>query len=145
MTAIFGTTYASWTAEYVLRHKDFVRGKCADATKEMVAAFPELKRVAGLLTVLWLHRTGPRAAPTIEQHWWCVAPDGSVVDPTIRQFDGAYIISREPLDLDDPEARRKVPTGKCMDCGAQTYEGSAFCSETCEAATHAFYTDQENI
>lgn len=41
----------------------------------MVEAFPELKRVRGHYHCPWLSKAQP--------HWWCVDPDGNIVDPTV--------------------------------------------------------------
>ena len=71
-----------------------------------------------------------------EQHWWCVAPDDSIVDPTLEQY--AAVMLYAELDLDDPEVRRGIPTGVCMDCGGDVYEGATFCSDACEASTRAY-------
>lgn len=120
-------TYAEWIAAYVAQHDDFVRGKCSQATKEMVEVFPELRRACGFAHVSW----------GSDQHWWCVAPNGSVVDPTAGQFRGA--IRYEELDPNDPTTRRRVPTGVCMDCGGDVFNGDTFCSPECEAATTAYY------
>lgn len=122
-------SYADWIENYVARHDDFVRGKCDRATKEMVEAFPELRRAAGFAHVSWGR----------DQHWWCVAPDGSVVDPTASQFGTRGVLRYEELDLKDPATRGRVPTGRCMDCGDDVYNRDTFCSPECEAATTAYY------
>lgn len=122
-------TYADWIAAYVARHNGFVRGKCAQAVEMMVAAFPELRRAGGFAHVSWGR----------DQHWWCVAPDGLIVDPTVQQFGPPGTpIRYEELDLNDPATRARVPTGKCMDCGGDVYGGDTFCSTECAAATEAY-------
>lgn len=123
-------TYAEWIANYVASKRGFVRGKCAEATITMVAAFPELRRAAGFVHVLW--PTGPAR----EQHWWCIAPDGTVVDPTRAQF--ALVFEYEELNLDDPETHKRVPTGVCCNCGEDTYEGREVCSDVCSRAYIAY-------
>ncbi len=116
-------SYDEWIAANHPTYES-VYGRCAEATKKMVEAFPELKRVAGHYYDLAI---GER------EHWWCVAPDGSVVDPTAAQFPtkgrGVYA----ELDPDAP-----VPTGRCMDCGAYVYNCDTFCSPECEAATRRY-------
>lgn len=120
-------TYEEWIEFYAAQQPDrFVRGKCAEATRLMVEAFPELQRVAGFVYVPWGR----------DEHWWCRAPDGSIVDPTRSQFPQIY--HYEELNLSDPETRKLVPTGRCMDCGDDVYEGKTFCDERCEAATRAY-------
>ena len=115
--------YVEWIAAYVEREKNFVRGKCADAVKEMVAAFPELTPAAGFVETTW----------GTDQHHWCVTATGEVVDPTAAQFP--IVFSYEALDLNDPAALARIPTGPCMDCGGPVFDGSTFCSKECERAT----------
>lgn len=119
------TEHAEWIAAYVARQPSgFVRGKCAEATLEMVATFPDLRRVGGFVHVDWGR----------DQHFWCIAPDGSVVDPTASQFEPIGVFEYEELDLDDPATRDLVPTGKCMDCGSEIYGGKDFCNDDCAEA-----------
>jgi hypothetical protein len=122
-----GMTYSEWIERYVASQKErFVRGKCASATKAMVEAFPELRRAAGFVHCTWGR----------EEHWWCVAPDGSVVDPTVEQFEA--VARYEELDLSDPKTRSKVPTGRCLNCGGAVYAFATFCDEDCERDTEAY-------
>lgn len=124
------SAYAEWIEAYVARRPSrFVRGLCGIATAEMVAAFPELRRACGFVQVL--HGNGERE----EQHWWCVAPDGTVVDPTREQF--LAVFSYEEIDPAKPH--RRIPTGRCMDCGGDTFDGDTFCSKECELATEEYY------
>lgn len=109
--------YAEWIAENVAE----TYGRCAEMTLAMVTQFPELRRVRGHYHCrFW----GAR------EHWWCVAPDGKIIDPTAAQFPskghGEYIEHIEG----SPE-----PTGKCPDCGGYTYKGNTFCSPECEEST----------
>ena len=102
-------------------------GKCAEVTRAMVRAFPELERVCGFYHCpAWGRR----------EHWWCEAPGGLVVDPTAAQFPsrghGRY------QKLDPKTERHLVPTGVCMDCGGPVYRGNTFCDETCEERTMAY-------
>lgn len=112
--------YAQWIDDY----QGEVCGMCASLSQQMVDAFPELKRVRGhYIDPLW----GPR------EHWWCVAPDGSIVDPTASQFPtkggGTYV----PHVEGSPE-----PTGKCLDCGGYCFNGDTFCSPECERSTRSY-------
>jgi hypothetical protein len=114
--------YAAWIdATYPTRESAY--GQCDEATARMVAAFPELKRVRGHYhCILW----GERA------HWWCVSPEGDIVDPTARQFPsrgGHY----EPWQEGEPE-----PTGMCPECGGLCYEGASVCSDECGRAYTAY-------
>lgn len=114
--------HQEWIASYLAKKRGFVRGACSEATKEMMAAFPELRRAGGFVQVQWGR----------EQHWWCVAPDGSIVDPTVDQYGAVGVFDYEELDLDDPKTREIVPTGRCMECGLDAFGGRQFCSDNCE-------------
>ena len=94
------------------------RGKCVEMTALMADAFPELRRVRG-------HYLCPIEGR--RPHWWMVAPDGSIVDPTLEQFpslgQGDYI------EYVGPE-----PKGQCLNCGELLFDGAAvsgFCNATC--------------
>jgi hypothetical protein len=110
--------YTSWIEDYLVRHNNFVRGKCDEATVEMVEAFPELRRACGFVFCSWGEDT----------HWWCVAPDGSVIDPTKAQFNG-LVFSYEEIDPKKPH--RPLPTGPCGTCRNYVYDGTMFCSTSC--------------
>lgn len=96
-------------------------GDCREYTYKMVATFPELETQAGFYyDLIWGER----------MHWWCKAPDGTVVDPTAAQFPtkgtGKYVHV--------PEEER--PVGKCMGCGGLVYAADycppSICSRECE-------------
>jgi hypothetical protein len=110
--------YEEWIAEYESRHKS-VRGMCQSATQEMAATFPELKRVRGHLKHL-----GP--------HWWCVAVNGAIVDPTVSQYP--YIPDGSQYEEFDESLAETLPTGKCMNCGGHLYYRADFCNESCHRA-----------
>lgn len=96
-------------------------GRCAEATQDMVKEFPELKRVRGhYICPIW----GRRA------HWWCVTPDGLIVDPTKGQFPSGGI--GEYIPWIDGE---KEPTGICADCGEEVFNGDSFCNDECARKT----------
>lgn len=117
--------YAAWIEQYVSAQPSrFVRGKCADATEQMVVAFPELRRACGFVFVQWGR----------DQHWWCVTPDGTIVDPTAEQFGPCGVCDYEELDLSDPATLARIPTGKCMECGDPAYLRLTFCSYACEVS-----------
>lgn len=122
-------SYDEWIKAYVERQPNqFVRGKCKEAVTEMIAAFPELRKAAGFAHVTWGR----------DEHWWCVAPDGAIVDPTKSQFQFGVVLQYEELDLDDPKTRDLVPIGKCANCGEYTYTSSAS-SEICSQECHDSY------
>ncbi len=95
--------------------------KCAEATKKMIEVFPELKRVRGLASVREPHDMPPTRTP----HWWCVDPQGNIVDPTAHQYP-TEIISYEEAD-----ETKGPPTGKCPNCGGLCYNGDYLCSDKC--------------
>ncbi|HWI04315.1 MAG TPA: hypothetical protein VNT52_10925 [Acidimicrobiales bacterium] len=105
--------YAEWiTANVVTAY-----GQCQKYAEAMVAAFPELRLARGWYDdLLW----GAR------QHWWCVAPDGRVIDPTVSQFPGPKYAEAYREITDESE----IPTGICMVCGDACYEGRPVCCES---------------
>lgn len=118
--------YQIWIAQYV-KSQPFILGICSRATEEMVKAFPELKRVPG-----HVETANGRFA-----HWWCVDPEGKVVDPTAAQYrDIGGILAYDPWR---PGSLTRV--GKCMDCGDEIWKAvdsldgkkESFCSKRCEA------------
>lgn len=117
------TEYAEWIAREVPDHAA-AYGNCAEVTARMVEAFPDLRRVSGFYHCwAWGRR----------QHFWCVTNVGEVVDPTARQFPSAG--AGDYQEVTNPS---EVPTGVCMDCGADVYEGATFCDDECERRTRAY-------
>jgi hypothetical protein len=112
--------YLDWIAANIAK----AYGECAEATDRMAAAFPELTRVRGhYYCPIW----GERA------HWWLVAPDGSIVDPTASQFPSGGMGQYEAWDESRPE-----PTGMCPNCGGECFDGNYCCSESCGRAYAAY-------
>jgi hypothetical protein len=63
------------------------RGKCKQMAEAAIAADPTLTLVRGFYHCpMWGE----------QQHWWAVKPDGTIVDPTARQFPskgaGTYVV-----------------------------------------------------
>lgn len=123
--------YQSWIDAFAAKRKGYLRGYCMTATAEMVAAFPELIRVAGFCNGA--------------EHFWCVTPEGEVVDPTAKQFgDGPY--EYKPFESGD-----EVRVGRCMDCGDDIYAnvdalGGArkyFCNDDCRRSFGAYLDAEE--
>jgi hypothetical protein len=94
------------------------RGKCKEFCENAVNNDPDLTLVRGhYLCPFWGMQT----------HWWTVRKDGTIFDPTIKQFPstaGEYI----PFD----------GSIKCEECGEETSEESmvthghhVFCSGEC--------------
>lgn len=103
--------YKDWIARNI---KGDGYGMCREATEEMAAEFPELKRIRGhYYCPIWGER----------QHWWLL--DGEeIVDPTVNQFPSKGI--GEYVEFTGPE-----PTGMCPNCGGFCYDGKYCCSENC--------------
>lgn len=118
--------YEAWIADH---YPDGGYGKCKEATREMVATFQELVIVRGnYYDLAWGER----------KHWWCRTADGKIVDPTAGQFPtkgrGTYV----EWDGTKPE-----PTGICMECGVDCFDGNYFCSSECEVRGMAYYQGTE--
>jgi hypothetical protein len=130
--------WIAWIERYVASQPHrFVRGKCKEAVEQMHQDFPELRKACG-----FVHWAIP-SRPIQDQHWWCVSPEGIVVDPTAEQFRHSVSEPRyEELDMNSVEDRARIPIGKCMGCGEATYPTSPahnFCSELCADAVMEEY------
>ncbi len=96
------------------------RGKCLQMSKEAVEADPTLTLVRGYyFCPIW---------NTEEQHWWTVRQDGTIYDPTARQFPSKGNGLYTPFD----------GTIQCSECGKEVKEKEAviegryaFCSSIC--------------
>lgn len=131
------TRYADWIAAYVAKrphHKGwpYLYGACTQATDEMVAAFPELRRVAGFANN--------------REHFWCETADGEIIDPTVQQFFRDEmefcVLGRASVDYREFRPGDEVRVGKCMNCGDAIYArvqalgdpkvNRSACSDECE-------------
>ena len=96
------------------------RGRCKELSEAAVVADPTLTLVRGhYFCPIW---------NTEEQHWWTVRPDGSIHDPSARQFPSAGAGVYTPFD----------GMVECSNCGTEkpegemSYEGRyAFCCYAC--------------
>lgn len=81
-------------------------GLCDTAAKAMAEAFPALTVTKGHVDCPppWFRRG----------HWWCVAPCGTIVDPTAAQFP--QILKYEEYTPGDD-----VRLGRCMNCGDEIW------------------------
>lgn len=111
-------SYTEWCARFVERHVH-VRGLCALAAAQVALAFPELRVVRGFCRGC--------------QHWWAVAPDGSIVDPTASQFGAPA--PRDYVPFDESRAH-ELPTGKCMNCGGLLWYNASACTLECARELH---------
>lgn len=106
--------YEDWISEnYQTEESAFL--KCADATTKMTQKFPELKRVRGHAMVAF----------QLRPHWWCVTPEGDIVDPTAKQW-GVLVAFYEPLISEEE------PYGKCLNCGELLFRSKAAGSYMCQ-------------
>ncbi len=113
--------YQAWI-EVNYPTKDAAHMACETATIAMCKAFPELSRVRGHYIHMGLH-----------PHWWCVTPEGEVVDPTAKQYPDGGIYMPLPDDFVDP-------IGKCCECGEYIFdgEGDSQLHFKCETAYMAY-------
>lgn len=98
------------------------RGKCKEFSEQLCLEDPTLKLVRGhYYCPIWNRE---------EQHWWCQRKDGTIVDPTAKQFPskGCGIYTEF------------TGTCACSNCGKEFQEGSVgtsfesnycFCSYRC--------------
>lgn len=98
------------------------RGRCKEMSEAAVADDPTLRLVRG-----WYHCPIWGKQP----HWWAERPDGTVVDPSARQFPSKGIGEYEEYD----------GTIECEQCGRVVAEADAyfdghhaFCSYSCYGA-----------
>lgn len=109
--------YTHWIAE-CYPTAESASLQCAEATLALVEAFPELRRVRGHAMV------GVNERP----HWWCITPDGTIIDPTAHQWPTAPVFYEAlPDDAEDPH-------GKCLHCGSLLFRSNgagAFFCENC--------------
>lgn len=95
------------------------RGKCKEMSMDLVKADPALTLVRGHYDCpLW----------GLQPHWWVTKPDGTIIDPTVKQFLSNGIGEYIPFD----------GTVECAECGKQMPEEKAsfesnyaFCSYRC--------------
>ena len=117
--------YRAWIEDLRRRRSGDLVGCCESATAEMVASFPELLRVRGHVR-MWASPDGDERAWT---HWWCLTPDGAIMDPTASQFPS-------PLDY-MPFDEARPYAGRCRTCGEPAYAwhgGEPFCDDRCARA-----------
>jgi len=95
------------------------RGKCKQLAEDLVAVDPTLKLVRGHY---YCFSFGKQA------HWWCEKPDGTIVDPSAKQFPSNGHGLYEPFN----------GICECAECGKEIKEEEAdidgryaFCSTRC--------------
>lgn len=96
------------------------RGKCRELSEAACAEDPTLTLVRGhYFCPIW-NRTEP--------HWWTVRPDGTIHDPSARQFPSAGLGYYEPFDgmVDCENCGRSILEEDGHPCGRYVC-----CSERC--------------
>ena len=96
------------------------RGRCKELSEAAVAQDPTLKLTKGhYFCPIWNSE---------EPHWWCVRPDGSIHDPSAKQFPSKGLGIYTEFD----------GTFECAECGKAVAEDDAlyesnyaFCSSRC--------------
>lgn len=100
-----------------------LRGRCEELARAAAATDPDLRVVRG-------HYSCPFWG--LQAHWWCVSPDGSIVDPTRNQFPsgglGAYIEFSGRIACD--QCGTEIDEAEALIDGNGRY---AFCSTRCNA------------
>jgi hypothetical protein len=109
--ALFG----SWIAERYPTSES-AKLQCAEATAAMIDAFPMLRRVRGHVMI----------GIDFRPHWWCVTPEGEIIDPTVHQW------SAPPVFYDAMPEDSEEPCGKCIYCGDLLYRSRGADSYLCE-------------
>jgi hypothetical protein len=103
--------YATWIATYLAR-VGYPRGQCVAACAEMCVVFPELVEVRG-----WFRGM---------EHCWLLTNEGTIVDPTVLQFDGQ-------ISLEHYRAWKA-----CVKCGAKDRSRSRNPGGDCRACRRAY-------
>ena len=95
------------------------RGKCKELSEQLILEHPDYKLVRG-------HYDCPIWGQ--QPHWWCVAPDGMIHDPSAKQFPSGGLGEYIPFN-------GKVT---CAECSKEITEEEArfesnyaFCSDKC--------------
>ena len=108
--------YQRWIQNYNGR----IYRKCKEVSEEMQKAFPELKIVKGMVTIIENLKE--------YQHQWLIDINNNIVDPTAKQWAG--IVDYRPIDENDLE---QIPTQRCHNCGGWCYgKRQTTCSPECD-------------
>ena len=96
------------------------RGKCKELAEQAVIADSTMRLVRGWY---WCPLWGKQA------HWWCVKPDGTIVDPSVKQFPtgGAGATYEEYDGTIECEYCKKVVNEN----DAYAYAQHRYCSDIC--------------
>lgn len=105
--------------EIAADYREF-RGQCRPLCDAIIASEPSLTLVRGhYYCPIW---------QSLEPHWWCTKPDGTIVDPSCRQFPSNGKGTYTPFS----------GVVECSNCGKEMEEEDAdfesnycFCSDAC--------------
>lgn len=113
--------YVEWIQSNIKSREDYWR-TCSSVTLRMQKAFPELVRVRGH----YYDYLYP------QPHWWLKTEDGTIIDPTYKQFTESDIFALSgPFELYEEVDEDNCPTGKCPNCGDYCYQNRFCCSNEC--------------
>lgn len=122
--------YVDWITDYL--SKNDPQTQCVQATEMMKKAFPELKRVRGMVFIV--------PAALNRDHMWLVTPTNEIVDPTASQFGKAYFGHSVIADYLPRDENEVEPSGKCMECGGLCYPpNNNACSEEHAISLNSYY------
>lgn len=108
-----------------------VRSQCEHFSKKLAERFP--------------HLTVQRGFYNGAEHWWCVEPDGEIVDPTIEQF-GVEVGDSSHYKVFDP-LKDEIYLGCCMNCSEEIYGliergRQEICSEECARSFERYLNNE---
>lgn len=108
------------TQEQIAEDYSTFRGKCYEMSKALADADPSLRLVRGHYFCLHWARE--------EEHWWCEKQDGTIIDPTARQFpcNGAGVYTEFNGVCECAECGKEVPEAEVYG-----YGNYAFCRAEC--------------
>lgn len=95
------------------------RGKCREYAEKLVKKDPSLRLVRGYYICPFWGK---------QPHWWCEKPDGTIVDPTVKQFPSPQVGDYVEFDgiVECAECGKRIPLEE-----ADVDGNYAFCSGTC--------------
>ena len=113
--------YERWIQNFRNKNMNVVQGMCLEASYAMHKKFPELTVVRGHVKLWDEFDESIYKYP----HWWLIAEDGDIVDPTESQFPNL-------LEYEQWDESLTEPTGKCPNCGNYCFDHKQLCCAECE-------------
>jgi hypothetical protein len=117
--------YDEWIKANVPKNPE---GECIKYSRKLAKAFPELSLTKGTCQIV-----GPYGSQHPQTHWWCVDPDGEIVDPTAHQFRKVW----EYVALGGPSD----PVSRCANCGDYFNGSGTICGESCHEEYVAYLNE----